>query len=145
MFFLKDLPTRRMMERYAGRYPEMDLERTARTLVLLREASVLIRTLDAFFQEHGLSQTRFLTLIVLDREEDRTRYTIADLLDRLDVSKAVMTTILRGLQADGLVKVAASESDRRAKEVAITDAGRARLARCLPGYFQIIRDWDGPV
>jgi DNA-binding MarR family transcriptional regulator len=146
MFFLKELPTRAMMERYAARFPEMDVGRTATALGLLRRASLLLRRLDAYFSEFGLSQTRFLVLIVLEREEDRERYRMADLVRRIDVSKPVMTKVVRGLEADGLVSVEASPADKRVKHVAITKAGRSLLAEVLPGYFTLLREAElGPM
>jgi len=146
MFFLKELPTLDIMRRYAEQYPEMDLNRTVSALALLRRASFLIRELDIYFQGFGLSQTRFLTLIVLEREPDKHRYSVAELLERIDVSKPVMTTVLRGLEHDGHITIETSNTDRRVKRIAITSEGSALLRQVLPGYFRLIsrvvKSWE---
>jgi DNA-binding MarR family transcriptional regulator len=140
MFFLKELPTRKMMQRYADRHPEMDVDKLDAALHILRQASHLLRRLEAYFATHGLSQTRFLILIVLDREPDRDHLTMGDLVDRLDVSKPVITTTLRSLQSDGLVTTTACRKDRRAKRIAITEKGRETLHCVLPGYYRLINE-----
>jgi len=127
-----------MMRRYAAHYPEMNLEHTRDALTMLRRASMLIRELDAYFAKHGLSQTRFLTLVVLERDDKKTQYTASDLLSRIDVSKPVMTTILRGLARDGLVETTESVRDARTRNIRITRSGRAALKRVLPGYFKLL-------
>lgn len=138
MFFLKELPTLEIMRRYEAQYPEMNLERTVEALAMLRMASALIRRLDLYFQDYGLSQTRFLVLLVLDRDPNRRSYTAAALLERIDVSKPVMGQVLRGLESDDLIEVIASSTDGRAKNIAITPAGQDLLHRVLPGYFRLL-------
>ncbi|EIA2085013.1 hypothetical protein V4X21_004664 [Escherichia coli] len=71
MFFLKELPTRQMLDSYQKRFPAMKIDMVESALMLLRQASLLIRILDAYFAKHNLSQLRFLILVVLDREIDR--------------------------------------------------------------------------
>ena len=87
MFFLKELPTQTMIDKYAAQFAEMDREKFSDALHMLRRASLLIRKLEAYFSKHGLSQTRFLILMVLDREPETDSLTISDIVDRLDVSK----------------------------------------------------------
>lgn len=138
MFFLKDLPTQKMLERYAANHPEMNIAKTQDALSLMRKASLLIRKLEAYFASHGLSQTRFLILIVLDREPDHTHLTLSDLVQRLDVSKPVITQTLKTLQADGYVSIETDLIDRRHKHVQLSDKGHHKLKEILPGYFALI-------
>ncbi len=68
MFFLEELPDTRMLKGFAERFPEMDIDANRRLPArLLRVASRLIRSLEAHFSHHGLSQARFLVLVVLER------------------------------------------------------------------------------
>lgn len=137
MFFLKDLPTRRMIESYSGYY-DTGPETIRDGLALLRRASLLIRRLDAYFARHGFSQLRFLFLIVIDREEDRDSLTVGEITERLDVSGPVVARTLRTLLDDGLVTKVTDENDSRIRHIALTPEGRERLTTILPGYFRII-------
>lgn len=139
MFFLKDLPTRRMIESYSGHY-DTDPETIRDGLTLLRRASLLIRRLDAYFAQHGFSQLRFLFLIVIDRETDRDSLTVGEITERLDVSGPVVARTLRMLLDDGLVTKMTDEDDSRIRHIALTPEGRDRLTAILPGYFRIIAD-----
>ena len=140
MFFLKELPTQTMIDKYAAQFAEMDREKFSDALHMLRRASLLIRKLEAYFSEHGLSQTRFLILMVLDREPETDSLTIGDIVDRLDVSKPVVTNTLKTLKKDGLVKIDAGEKDRREKTVTITKSGCDKIYSILPGYYHVINE-----
>jgi DNA-binding MarR family transcriptional regulator len=138
MFFLKELPSRGMIEAYTSRYDGVDSETVADALHMMRRASLLIRRLEAYFAEHQLSQLRFLVLIVIDREPERTSLSPNEIAERLDVSRPVMTRTLKSLVDDALIETSGSDRDRRSKDVRLTDAGRKRLLRALPGYFALI-------
>ena len=138
MFFLKDLPTREMIERNSELAPDLDAGLVGEALVLMRRASLLIRELEAYFTGYGLSQLRFLILIVIYREPRDDGLTISTISDRIDVSKPVMTRTLQGMAEDGLIAIAGCGLDKRAKIVTITPLGRERLRDLLPGYFSLI-------
>ncbi|MEW2913188.1 MarR family transcriptional regulator [Leisingera sp. JC11] len=139
MFFLKELPSQQMVGTYAETYGA-DPAHITSALLMMRRASLLIRRLDAYFAAHGLSQLRFLVLIVIDREPDRQSLTPNEIASRIDVSKPVMTRTLQSLQQDGLISLAASQTDKRSKEAALTAAGRQQLQDALPGYFRILSE-----
>lgn len=139
MFFLKELPSQQMVASYAEAYGA-DPAHVTGALIMMRRASLLIRRLDSYFATHGLSQLRFLVLIVIDREPDRQSLTPVEIAQRIDVSKPVMTRTLQSLQKDGLISIAASPTDGRSKEAALTPEGRQRLQDALPGYFRILSD-----
>lgn len=138
MFFLKELPTRQMMEFYAGRFGDMEVEKVASALAMMRQASLLIRRLESYFSEHGFSQLRFLILIVIDREPEREWLGTGEIADRLDVSKPVLVRTIAAMQADGLITVETDGADARLRRVRLTEAGKDRLTAILPGYFRII-------
>lgn len=138
MFFLKDLPSRHMVEGYAARFDNVDTDNVLGALELMRQASLLIRELEGYFAEHDLSQLRFLTLILIDREPDRTSLTASEFAERLDVSRPVVTRTLKTLEPSGLITIASNGLDGRSKQVSLTAAGRAKLQAVLPGYFAIL-------
>ena len=138
MFFLKELPTRLMIEGYAAQHASLDADAVQDALGLMRQASLMVRRLEAYFAEHELSQLRFLVLIVIDREPERETLSIGEITHRLDVSKPVMTRTIARLVAGGLIAVEPDPSDARGKVVRLTAAGRAKLADVLPDYFVLL-------
>ncbi|WP_422366125.1 MarR family transcriptional regulator [Pelagibius sp.] len=141
MFFLKDLPTQDMLQGYQARFPVMDAPTVETALKLLRRASLLLRELDAYFAAHRLSQTRFLILVLLDRDPTVDGLSVTEIAGKLDISKPIVTNTLRALAADGLLKIVTNEDDLRARWVTLTARGRKRLHKVLPGYFELIQDF----
>lgn len=145
MFFLKELPTRRMLESYHKRFPNMNVDAVEGALRLMRRASLLIRQLDAYFAGHGVSQLRYIILVVIDREPDTDALTMSQIASRVDVSRPVMTRTLAALVESGLVTCEGHEEDRRAKLVRLTPAGKRKLEEILPGYYELIESFmNGP-
>lgn len=138
MFFLKDLPTREILDAYKRRFPTMDVPAVNNALRLLRSASVLLRDLEQYFAAQGFSQTRFLICILLDREPGGSGLQACALADKLDVSKPVVSKTLAALQAEGLVQAAPHNEVKRAKQLTLTPEGRKRLYALLPGYYVIL-------
>lgn len=136
MFLLKELPSDEIMSAYARRYREMDKAATRRALEMLQSASFLLRDLEKLFSQHGLSQTRFLILIVLEREGGRL--TGRQIRDRIDISRPVLTTTLKGLKREGCIGLDEVEQDARAVEAVLLEAGRAKLTALLPAYFTLV-------
>lgn len=141
MFFLKDLPTQDMLQGYQARFPVMDAPTVETALKLLRRASLLLRELEAYFAAHRLSQTRFLILVLLDRDPTVEGLSVTEIAGKLDISKPIVTNTLRALAADGLLKIVTNEDDLRARWVTLTARGRKRLHKVLPGYFELIQDF----
>jgi DNA-binding MarR family transcriptional regulator len=138
MFFLKELPTHQMLETYHERFPEMKVEMVESALLLLRRASLLLRDLEAYFARHGLSQLRYLILIILDREPGSDGLMTSEVAERLDVSRPVMTRTLQLLAKDEFLEIDKHSKDGRARLVRLTKKGREKLYAVLPGYYQVI-------
>jgi len=141
MFFLKELPSRDVLEAYAEEFPDMDVDAVDDALTMMRRASLLIRRLESYFAIHDLSQLRFLTLIVVDREAERDGLMASEIADRLDVSRPVTTRTLQGLAQAGLIKIGDNDEDRRARCVRLTRKGKAKLSATLPGYYREINSF----
>lgn len=144
MFFLKELPTRQMLEAYQKRFPDMKIDTVESALRLLRRASLLLRILDAYFAKHNLSQLRFLILVVLDREIDRDGLMASEVAARLDVSRPVMARTLKTLSDDELLDLDEHDADGRAKLIRLTSKGRRTLHEALPGYYREIEQFMVP-
>ncbi len=105
VFFLRQLPSQRMVEGYADRFDSVDPAKVLGALQLMRDGSLLIRELEAYFARHDLSQLRFLTLILIDREPDRDYLAASEISDRLDVSRPVVARTLKTLEKAGLISI----------------------------------------
>ena len=138
MFFLKQLPSTQMVEGYAARFDDVVPDRVLGALGLMRDASLLIRELEAYFASHDLSQLRFLTLILIDREPTRESLQASEIAERLDVSRPVVTRTLKALEGSALLSSAGNPDDARSRMLSLTPEGRRKLEAVLPGYFAIL-------
>jgi DNA-binding MarR family transcriptional regulator len=145
VFFLKELPTQTMLQHYDEAYTEMEVESVGDALKMLRTASLLLRELEAYFAKNGMSQTRFLIMMVLDREQGNRALSISGLADRLDISRPIITNTVKALRVQNLVEVLESPTDGRSKSVALTRTGRRALHKMLPGYFTVITAFMGEI
>jgi DNA-binding MarR family transcriptional regulator len=141
MFFLKELPTRKMLHTYSRKHIDMDIDAMEAALQLLRRASLLMRELEAYFAARGSSQTRFLTMMVIDREPEKWALRPSEIADRLDVSRQVITDTINALVQRGLLSSSRAAGDGRIKCVSLTCDGKKMLADMLPGYFALIKDF----
>ncbi|MBY8975538.1 MarR family transcriptional regulator [Rhodobacteraceae bacterium NNCM2] len=142
MFFLKELPTEAMLNGYAARFPQMEPALMADALARLRWASLLIREIEAYFAGHGLSQTQFLILMVIDREPEADSLQPSEIADRLDISRPIISNAIRRLRAAGSLEEAEAGGDNRARPIRLTGSGMARLDAVLPGYFRLVHDFQ---
>jgi DNA-binding MarR family transcriptional regulator len=137
MFFLEELPGPEILEGFATRFPEMEVDSTTACLKLLWLASHLIRDLEIHFTNHGLSQARFLALIILERTPEKQLMPV-EMARQLGISKKNTARVLSFMEKDNLVSRASHESDGRASIVAITPKGSKLLAEAMPGYYRVL-------
>ena len=141
MFFLKDLPSRQMIEGYSSTIRPGGEKEIAEALVMMRNASVLVRQIDQYFSRAKLSQLKFLIMIVIDREPDRMWLHQSEIADRLDVSKPVLARTVQALLEAGLLHLSRDERDKRWKRLSLSPDGARLLSELLPGYFDLITDF----
>jgi DNA-binding MarR family transcriptional regulator len=144
MFFLEDLPSAQTLKGFAARFPEMEIDTTAACLRLLRVASHLLRDLETYFASHGLSQARFLVLVVIERSPDK-RLMPVEIAKQLGISKKNTARVLTFMEEDGLVHRTSHESDGRASIVAATAKGAKLLADTMPGYYRVFNQTLKPL
>lgn len=138
MFFLKELPTQEMVERYSKTYCPSQAALVTHKLEMMRDASILVRKLDRYFASHALSQLKFLILLVIDREIEREWLYAYEISERLDVSKPVLSRAIKKLVENGLLKTSKDSEDGRAIVLEVADKGHVLLQELLPEYFQIL-------
>lgn len=143
MFFLKELPSREMINGVMAEVDGVTPDRVNDVLQRLRAASVLLRDIEAFLRGHGLSQTQFLSLMMIVREPDRDSLSAAEIAKRLDVSKPVLSKAIGSLMDKGLIAPATKQpADQRQKQLSLTEKGHEVFAGVLPGYFAILHTSD---
>src|SRR5687767_5385001 len=135
MLLLRDLPKYETLLAYSKRYRNVNPGAVEAFLNLLRVASDVIDATDEFFGEHHTSQGRFTVLCLLNRNPE-VPLCPADLANRAGVTRATMTGLLQGLEAEGLLKRTSSTDDKRMFFVELTTKGRRYLDSILPDWFK---------
>lgn len=94
-----------------------------------RAARALARRFDAALRPVGLTNGQFSLLVSLNRPEPPTMGQVSDVLA---MDRTTLTAALKPLERRGLVKVSVDATDRRARRMRLTSAGRKVLAAALP-------------
>lgn len=91
----------------------------------------------------GLSIPYWRVLMVLGEHSPRS---VGQLADNAVIPFSTMTRIVQRMAADGLISAESLESDNRVTEVAMTDAGKDRLAQAraitAPIYAEVIEGFS---
>jgi len=111
-----------------------------RTYFALTEAASLLQyaVQEQLQAEGGLSYVQFEILAKLV-DADRP-LTMTELADGVVYSRSGLTHQAGILEKAGLIAREVSTHDKRSTVVAITKAGRARVAKVLPGHIAVVRD-----
>lgn len=139
MLLLRDLPKYETLLAYSKRYRNVNPGAVEAFLNLLRVASDVLDANEVYFGEHGTSQGRFTVLCLLNRNPDQPLCP-ADLAERSGVTRATMTGLLQGLEAEGLIKRTSSTDDKRMFFVELTAKARRYLDSVLPDWFRRVDD-----
>ena len=105
---------------------------------LLRAETRLMRGLAHELERRGISATGFSVLVLLSSAGGPLE--LRALRQRLGISKANATEVLRTLESRGFVTRIPSLRDGRALVVHITPAGSALLADIFPAHARRVRD-----
>lgn len=109
-------------------------QRTAAVLELLPGA------LDAqLARDEGLTHFEYFTLASLSEAPRRVMRTTS-LAAQTNATLPRLSRVLTGLEKKGLVARSACRHDRRAKNVALTEAGWETVVRSAPGHVKNVRD-----
>ena len=137
MFFLKDLPIDMPLQEFSQRYPNMNPSALKTCTDLMRTGSDLLTAFETVLSKYGLSQGRFLVLIVMNRTPLET-VNPSFLAKKLGVTRATMTGLLNGLKTGSFIERLADPRDRRRIGVRLTPEGRQVLEKLLPEYYRIM-------
>lgn len=94
-----------------------------------RAARALARRFDEAMRPVGLTSGQFSLLHSLNRPEPPT---IGAVAETLAMDRSTVTANLKPLERQGVVVLTADAKDRRVRRAALTDQGRALLAKATP-------------
>lgn len=114
------------------------VERRAWRAFLQTHARVARRLEADLIARNDLPLAEFDVLFQL-ASADGSRLRMAELADRVLLSRAGITRLVDRLVADGLVGRLRCESDARGFYAVLTDDGRARLEAATPGHIESVR------
>jgi len=135
MFYLMDQPTREQFMDLARRYEDMEPDAVRAMVRLLRVGSDLMDAFDRMLGRYGLSQSRFLVLLVLNRDPSAP-LSPSEISSRVGVTRATMTRLLDGLAREGLILRRPHGQDGRRQDLSLTEKGLKLLERILPDYWR---------
>ena len=102
---------------------------TCLCLHLQRAARAVARRFDQALRPFGITNGQFSLLMSLNRPAPPTMGDVATLLA---MDRTTLTAALKPLEREGLVSVGVDPADKRNRRLALTDKGRARLAKAVP-------------
>ena len=117
------------------RYPDLDPVACEAYLTLRQVGDALRQVQEQRLSAEGISLGRFMVLAVLDRTPDQP-LPASELADAAGVTKQTVTSLLDGLERDGLVARQPCVYDRRSVRVRLEPNGRQLLERVLPGMYR---------
>jgi DNA-binding MarR family transcriptional regulator len=119
------------------RVPEPHL--SAWQAVLTTHASVVARVEEAL-AEAGLPPLSWYDVLWAVRRAPGRRVRMAELADRLTLSRGGLTKLAGRLEAAGLLRREPAEDDGRGLYAVLTDAGEDMLRRMWPVYSRVLRE-----
>lgn len=147
---LKELPRYECFMEAAQMFPECDPSAMYAFTMLLHTHDVMWKQKCAHYAEHGITQGRFMMMILLmdnEVENEKTSWftarTPAELADMAQISRASVTGFLDSLEKDEFVKRKPDPSDRRMVSIHLTEKGRAFMDSLLPPHFRMINKMMG--
>jgi DNA-binding MarR family transcriptional regulator len=87
------------------------------------------RQFDEILRPLDLTNGQFSLMMSLNRPEPPSIGSVAELLA---MDRTTLTAALKPLERRGLVKISVDQEDRRSRRLALTAAGRAKLAKAFP-------------
>ena len=118
----------------------LDTAQLGAYFALMEVAGLLRHAVEGQLREEGdLSYVQFQLLARLGLDSATGSERMTDLADGVVYSRSGLTYQAGLLEKAGLVVRAPAPDDERSVSVTITDAGRALIARVLPGHVEVLR------
>lgn len=143
MFYMQELPSEEDFRTLAPEYSSLDTSAVMLFYLFLRVGSDMLTAFETHLADHGVSQGRFIVLLLLLRSQMRNNGSglgPSELARQAGVTPATMTGLMNGLQRDGLIERLDHRGDRRKIIVRLTPKGRGSLNAIFPGYYSRISE-----
>ncbi|MBT3352356.1 MAG: MarR family transcriptional regulator [Nitrospinaceae bacterium] len=142
MFYMRELPTRDLLDAVGQVFPELDPTAVEACYFLLRTGTDVLTAFDENLSRYNISQSRFIVLLLLKRLELREvpdgDISPSKLAELAGVSRGTMTGLLSGLERDGLIERKLYSGDRRRFSILMTEKGKKTLDNIFPEYYNRI-------
>jgi DNA-binding MarR family transcriptional regulator len=142
MFYMRELPTRELLDAVGRVFPELDPTAVEACYFLLRTGTDVLTAFDENLSRHNISQSRFIVLLLLKRlelhETSGGEMSPSKLAEQAGVSRGTMTGLLSGLERDGLIERELHNGDRRRFSIRMTARGKETLDMIFPEYYNRI-------
>jgi DNA-binding MarR family transcriptional regulator len=117
----------------------LDPQQLGAYFVLMEVSSILRHAVEQHLRvDGGLSYVQFQILARLSGSAIGSQR-MTDLADGVVYSRSGLTYQADLLETQGLISRSPSPDDERSTTVTITEAGRALVARVLPGHIEVVR------
>ncbi|MGE4319806.1 MAG: MarR family winged helix-turn-helix transcriptional regulator [Deferribacterales bacterium] len=136
MLLIKELPDKKQIRKGFKNDDDVDASSIITILTMLKTSSDVMIAIEKFFTSKGLSHSRFTAMSVLMKTDGGMFPN--ELADEMGISRATVSTIVKGMETGGLVETSKSDSDGRMKKIVITKKGSALYEELLPEYFAIL-------
>lgn len=138
---LKEQPRYECFADAAKQFPALDPSAMFAFTTLLHSHDQLWKQMSGHFAEHGITQGRFMVLLMLlEKEGDGcpTVHTPAEIADQLQITRASVTGLLDSLEKNAFIRREPDPKDRRMMSVYLSDKGQAFMDEFLPPHFKLI-------
>ncbi|CAI9402427.1 MarR family winged helix-turn-helix transcriptional regulator [Nocardioides sp. T2.26MG-1] len=128
---------------FAEPYSELDLDDAQlRAYFALMDVAALLRhrVEQQLREASDLTYVQFKVLARLGLDSPTGSLRMTELADEVVYSRSGLTYQAGQMEKAGLVERSPSPDDDRGVIVTITEAGRARLAKAVPGHIEVVRE-----
>lgn len=132
---MPELPSQRMLEEIAQQFPRMDVTVLTTHLLLMSTFKEIYHQLEAWLGGYGISQGRFVLLMLLFQEQERS-LTPSELADKARVTKGTITGLIDGLEKDHLIERRSHHKDRRMSTIHLTEKGEQLMKQLIPPFYE---------
>ena len=143
MFYMKELPDEEDFRPLVPEYSSLDTSSVMLFYLFLQVGSDMLTAFETYLADHGVSQGKFIVLLLLLRSQARNNgagLSPSDLAGQAGVTRATMTGLMNGLQRDGLIERLHHHHDRRKVIVRLTPKGKESLNAIFPDYYSRISE-----
>ena len=135
----------RLMAQWKRERPDLDADAMGTVGRVNRVVQVLTPRVEAVMKRHGLNIGEFDVLASLRRSGEPYRLSPTALHSALLVSSGAMTNRLDRLEERGLIERLPDPADRRAIQVALTDAGRELIEEAVTEHVDNLQRLLAPL